>query len=145
MKVTMSAYLQKIKPLAKELVDRLLEKYSYVSLLGSDSKGKLYTMKRTGVDLNDSRWSERGFVVRVYNGVNYSEYAFNELTDATLEKVILKIEDTASVMNALMVEESFDVTQYGLIEEEQISRTFLSEVLVEPMSMSHEDKLAKMR
>jgi len=145
MQVKMSTYLQEIKPLAKRLVDRLLKEYSYVSLLGTDTKGKLYTIKSTGVDLNDSRWSERGFVVRVYNGDNYSEYSFNELTEASFESVYKKICETASVMNELMKAVDFDVTEYALIEEASIQEVFLSELEIEPTAMSHEAKLEKMR
>ena len=145
MQVKMSEYLQQIKPLAKRLVDRLLEDYSYVSLLGTDTKGKLYSLKSTGVDLNDSRWSERGFVARVYNGENYSEYSFNELTEDSFEEVYSKINETASVMNGLMKAVDFHVTAYDVIEEAAIQEVFLSELEVEPTAMSHEDKLAKMR
>lgn len=145
MQVKMSVYLQKIKPLANKLVNRLLEKYTYVSLLGTDTKGKLYSMKTTGVDLNDSRWSERGFVVRVYNGQNYSEYSFNELTEVNCDDVFSQINESASVMNQLMAEVDFDVTDYAVIEESAIKASFLSELEIEPSGMSHEAKLDQMR
>ncbi len=145
MKVKMSAYLQSIKPLAKRLVDQLKKDYAYVSLLGADSTGKSYGVKRTGVTLNDSMWAERGFVVRVFNGKNYSEHSFNELTEDNIGQVEEKIRATAEMMNQLMAAEGFDITEYKLLEETVIKDSFLSEVEVAQNDLSHEEILDRLR
>ncbi len=145
MKVKMSAYLQSIKPLAKRLVDQLKKDYAYVSLLGADSTGKSYGVKRTGVTLNDSMWAERGFVVRVFNGKNYSEHSFNELTEDNIGQVEEKIRATAEMMNELMTAEGFDITEYKLLEETVIKDSFLSEVEVAQNDLSHEEILDRLR
>lgn len=139
MKVKMSAYLQKIKPLAKRLVDDLGKDYAYVSLLGSDSIGKSYGVKKTGVSLNDSRWAERGFVVRVYNGQNYSEYSFNELSEDNLHEVIEEVKGTAVLMNQLMTDQGFEMTAYEVIEEKAIKEQFLSDLVLDKDALSHEE------
>jgi len=147
MKVKMSPYLQQIKPLAKKLVDRLNRKYAYASLLGTDCTGKKYSMKKTGVSLDDSGWAERGFVVRVHNGVNYSEYAFNELNEDNFEEVVRNIEATASVMNGLMTDAEFQVKDYKVLEEEALEAQFLSEVdlSVNDHQISHEEVLDRLQ
>lgn len=147
MNVTMSPYLQQVKPLTQKLVNRLKEKYAYVSLLGTDCIGKKYTMKKTGVSLDDSDWGERGFVVRVHNGKNYSEYAFNELSEDNLDSVIAKIDSTATAMNALMTTAGFEVKDYAVLEEEAMAQSFLSEAecSVLAQQISHEEVLGSLR
>lgn len=145
MKVKMSAYLQEIKPLAKRLVDELHQDYAYVSLLGADSIGKSYGVKKTGVTLNDSMWAERGFVVRVYNGKNYSEYSFNELTEDNIQNLKESIKATAETMNLLMSSEGFEITDYKVLEESLIKDSFLSEVEIPSEVLSHEEILGRLR
>ncbi len=145
MKVEHSTYLMNVKPLARQLVTRLLEEFAYVSLLGTDTVGKLYNMKKTGVNLNDSKWSERGFVLRVYNGQNYSEHSFNHLSESNLEMVIEEIKETANAVFSLMNDNDIQVSKYDVIEEAVIKEQFASEVAVEPRALSHEEILAKMR
>lgn len=145
MKVKMSAYLDSKRSVVKALVDILAKDFAYVSVLGSDSTGKKYGIKRTGVDLNDSMWGERGFVARVHNGINYSEYSFNELSEDQVEAVAAKIKETATVMNAMMKDNGTAITDYDVLEEATISDSFFSEVEVAPKSLSHDEKLNMMR
>ena len=73
MKVPMSKYLTNQKSALKKLVELLSKEFEYVSVLGTDVRGKTYSVYKTGASINDSPWAERGFVVRVHNGYNYSE------------------------------------------------------------------------
>ena len=54
-KVKMSEFLTDKKTKLEELLDMLLKDYKYVSILGTDVKGKTYSVKKTGVDIGDSR------------------------------------------------------------------------------------------
>ncbi|MFA6375256.1 MAG: TldD/PmbA family protein, partial [Bacilli bacterium] len=56
-----SKYLKKKKPLLKELLDKLLEQYEYVSILATDVFGKLYTVNRSSTSVGDGRSAECGF------------------------------------------------------------------------------------
>lgn len=145
MKVKMSTYLEGKRAVVKELVELLAKDFAYVSILGSDSTGKRYGIKRTGVELNDSMWGERGFVARVHNGINYSEYSFNELDANQVENVASKIKETATIMNQMMQDNNTPITDYAVLEEETIKESFLSEVEVDPKSLSHDEKLNMMR
>lgn len=87
----MSHYLLETKPKIKKLVDILSKDFKYVSILGTDVSGKIYSIKKTGINFQDSFWNERGFVVKIFNGVNYSEFSFNEIPGQNIELLSDKI------------------------------------------------------
>ena len=47
MKLKESEYLNKIKPVLKRLLDKLLEEFKYASILATDCKGKGYIISKT--------------------------------------------------------------------------------------------------
>jgi len=66
MQVESSLYLKKVKPALQELLEGLLKKYGYASILAADSKSKLYNVSRRGtVITEDDILSGRGFVARL--------------------------------------------------------------------------------
>lgn len=144
MKVTMSNFLINQKPNLKKLVSLLSESYKYVSILGTDTKGKLYNVQRTGIDLSDSFWCERGFVIRVHNGVNYSEFSFNEIKENSLNTIVdkIKLEMTKTLEN--LKNFSINVNEYDLIEETLIKDQFLGEVITLPSNLTSKEKIEKM-
>ncbi|MGF7057547.1 TldD/PmbA family protein [Brassicibacter mesophilus] len=144
MQVGMSKYLQAQKQLLKELVSALSKDFKYVSVLGTDISGKQYIVHRTGAGLNDSMWAERGFVVRVHNGTNYSEFSFNQISKDSLNSIIKKIH--SKVLNDInsLKEHSIDLSNYPVIEEEAITDSFFGEVQILPESVSSKEKLQKM-
>ena len=59
MKVVSSKLIEQKKPILKQLLDRLLQTYSYASILMTDSKGKQYTISKQGISITESiRWRE---------------------------------------------------------------------------------------
>lgn len=144
MKVELSSYLKEVKPLVKSLVQRLSKRYGYVSVLGADDFGKIYAVSKSGVELNDSMWCQRGFVARVHNGINYSEYAFNELTEDSLDQVESAIDQTAKEMNEKMSKQDMPIHDYKLLEEEAIVQNFEAEVDLLPSMMSHGQKIKRL-
>lgn len=127
MKVDISQFLITVKPGIKKLIQILSEDFEYVSVLGTDSRGKQYRVQKTGVTVQDSFWNERGFVVRVYNGTNYSEFAFNNVEEKSIEELAkeikLKVNDGIGKINK-------NVNEYNIIEEEQINKEFIGEVKI---------------
>ncbi len=127
MKVEMSAFLESVKPSIKKLIKILEKDFEYVSVLGTDSNGKLYLVQKTGITIQDSFWNERGFVVRVYNGINYSEYAFNEIDFNNIEKLaadlknkfIIQLEGAKKVLN---------IPKYEVIMEDEMHKEFIGEL-----------------
>ena len=129
----MSEFLSGSKPLIKKLVETLNESYKYVSVLGTDTKGKTIRVSKTSINVNDFWLAERGFVVRIHNGVNYSEYSFNEIHEDNLKAIVEEIETKLNKLSA-----GISVNEYKIIEDEEISGSFLGEVEIDPEKISTE-------
>lgn len=129
----MSDFLTASKPLLKKLVKLLSEEYGYVSVLGTDTGGKSFLVSRTGYNINDYMFKERGFVVRVHNGTNYSEYSFNEISEDKLEAI------AENIRNGLgNTDEGIAANSYRIIEEEDIKESFISAVEINPEELNPE-------
>ncbi len=88
MKAPFSPYLDSLAPGMKALAADLGRSFDYVSILSTDSVGFQVSISRRSKRVSGSNMTtERGNVVRVCRGGQYSEYAFNELPE--------KIEDLA--------------------------------------------------
>ncbi|MFA7100255.1 MAG: TldD/PmbA family protein [Bacilli bacterium] len=87
-------FLEERKPLAKQLVLELRKKFDYVSILGTFVDGVAITTNRATTSVGEPMLAERGFVIRVYNGLGYAEYSCNDLAKdpvafaAKIEKVV---------------------------------------------------------
>ncbi len=141
MNVEFSSFLKKQKTLLKELVKNLSVDFEYVSILGVDTKGTDYEVKKSGSSIAESMWSQRGFVARLYNGKGYSEYSFNELGDIKgIESSIRKIveEDIA------LLKKNLKLVEYPKIEEEQITETYIGNVKIIPDSVSAKSIIEKL-
>lgn len=136
MKVVNSKFLTNSKPLIRMLIGMLSESYQYVSVLGTDTKGKSFSVSKTGIKINDSMLAERGFVIRLHNGVNYSEYSFNEISEDTLYSIV---EDVKAKLNK--VSKDITVNSYEVIEEDEIINRFFGEVEIDPEDISSEEIL----
>lgn len=134
MKVEGSKFLADCKPLLKKLVKRLSDSYAYVSVLGTDTRGKSYQVSNTGIEVSDYMFAERGFVVRVYNGVNYSEYSFNEIREDLLDSILESIRRKLN-----KVSEGIAVNSYPVIQEEELQKSFCSDVEINPYDVSPKD------
>ncbi len=141
MKVKFSEFLTTIKPDLMVLVEKLSKIYPYVSVLGSDTSGKRYTVTTKDTMVSDSSWNERGFVVRIFNGTNYSELSFNEVE--SIDSVIAEIEKTI-VSTATKFKDIKRISEYPLIKEEKAKNIFEADVEVLPGTLSAEEKIKKL-
>ncbi len=123
--VMTSNYLTQQKSIIKELVDRLSIKYKFVSILGVDTTGKSFRVSRSGTSIEDSMWTERGFVVRVYQDNMYSEYAFNEITHENLDQIEQEIIIKTNISEKIKNNSFVRLTKYALLEEEEINGSFV--------------------
>ncbi len=144
MKVSMSKYLLNQKNTLKKLIEILTKDFKYASVLGTDTWGKTYSVKKTGVALNDSEWTERGFVVRVHNGYNYSEFSFNELSKEGLPLLIENIKNKVNDDINNLKDSSIRISTYPVVEEEKIADNLFKEVEVLPEDVSAEEKIRRM-
>ena len=134
MKTIGSGFLARSKPYIRKLIDLLSTDYQYVSVLGTDTSGKVYRVGKTGTEVSDVMLAERGFVVRIHNGVNYSEYSFNEIDESRLHGIATDIKDKLH-----KVSEEINVNAYALINEEELEKQFFSDTEIDPQSISSEE------
>lgn len=144
MKAVMSKYLISQKQLLKKLIENLSKDFKYASVLGTDVCGKSYSVSKTGVSLNDSEWNERGFVVRVHNGYNYSEYSFNELYEEKIDLLIENIKNKINEDISNLKNTSVKMSTYPVVEEEEIIGSFFKEVEILPENVKEEEKINRL-
>ncbi|WP_169911722.1 TldD/PmbA family protein [Clostridium oryzae] len=142
-KVKMSRFLQMKKAALKQLIKELEKEFSYVSVLGTDSFGKIYRVDKNAVSIADSLWNERGFVVRIHNGLGYSEYSFNDINDNDILQIAKDIK--IRVNNQLeTLKGNVNITEYPVIEEKAIERDFRGEIGINPETTSDGDIIGKL-
>lgn len=141
MKQKMSKFLTDSKPVLKKLIEELSKEFEYVSILGSDSKGKSYSVRKTAVSVGDSFSTERGFVLRVYNGLGYSEYSFDVIDAENIKKEIRRIAKTDI---EFLKSKNLERIKYPVIEEESLTKSFYAEVKESFDSMNDEQKIKRL-
>lgn len=139
MKSKISNYLSSQKDTLKSLVSDLSKDFKYVSVLAVDTVGTTYSVSKRGSSAGDSNWAERGFVIRVFNGVNYSEYSFNEIDDTKFIK--RRIKEIAVNDLQVLKNSSIELNEYPIIKDDEIKDSFYSEFEIDPFLISSEDKL----
>lgn len=79
-----SAYLRSKQDLCRQLVQDLLTKYPYASVMGKQITGSRISVTTSSTSVGDTMESQCGFVVKVFNGKNYSEYSFSDISEEKL-------------------------------------------------------------
>ena len=103
MKAPFSPYLTSIKDGLKRLIALLGEDYPYVSVLATDSKGLSVRISRHARSVgSETMTTERGIVVRVFQGGQYSEYALNDFDPAAPEAAAKEIRNALAAQQALL-------------------------------------------
>ena len=139
MQVPMSSYLVEIKPLI-----RLLEReFDYVSVLCTDVKGTTYRVSMHQTTVGDYHFCERGFVVRAWQDSSYTEYSFNNLTDAAdlAEEITSALKSEFQALKALGIAQM----ESPLVQEEAIAKTMQNEIEIDPETVSAEEILSHLR
>ncbi|WP_294562728.1 TldD/PmbA family protein [uncultured Traorella sp.] len=143
MQVKMSGYLMEIKPKIKELITLLDNEFEYVSVLCTDVSGTSYRVGQRQTNVGDYGFSERGFVVRVYENGSYCEYSFNECEDveACAKTIASVLKDELKALENLGISKM----ESPLIHEEEMTKIMMNEIEVNPEEMSAEDILAHLK
>ena len=119
-----SKYLEKKKDICKRLLDRLLVKYKYVSILGKEIKGTSIRVATHFTRIGDTFERQCGFVVRVYNNSSYSEYAFSDINESNFEEIYKDIINSVKLTDNLLL----DQVKAKLPKEEKIVKDFSREL-----------------
>lgn len=114
-----SSYLKKKKETVKKLVNQLSNKYQFVSILGTDVRGKRYGVDRRSINTSPSSISECGFVCRIFKDGVYYEYSFNELEEKNIDKIISSIDELTNC--SLQV----TIANCSIIQEEELVKSFI--------------------
>ena len=94
MKVKDSVFLTESKPLLKKLLDELLARYEYASVLANDSVSRNYNVSKTGTNINeDYVLTERGFCVKLYDKGQACEYSFSSISEESIPSLLKEIEE----------------------------------------------------
>jgi len=127
-----SEFLEEKRILLKELISSLQKDFSQVSILGTDVAGKQYRVTTTGVTINDSMWTERGFVLRLHDGEGFYEYAFDEIAKEAVKELAQEIKEKARLFRQKMNAAEIKPVEAPLIEEEENTINFEGEVEILP-------------
>ncbi|NLJ41170.1 MAG: TldD/PmbA family protein, partial [Clostridiales bacterium] len=144
MKVAISKYLTEQKDNIKQLVDLLSRDFEHVSVLGTDVKSKTYFVNKTGAGISDSSWAERGFVARLHNGYNYSEYSFNRLSGDGVQRLYDVIKASVSDDLRVIKETNMLISKYPLMGENSIKESYFKEIKIPLESVNPEEKIRKL-
>lgn len=139
MKLKESEYLNKIKPVLKKLLDKLLKEFKYASILATDCKGKGYIISKTDTSVSNNSFSERGCVARVYNGKSYFEYAFNCIDDNNINEIFEEIKKCSNNSK-----NNSDMREHSLLKEEKIESSKNYEVQKDPLELGDEKIIGKL-
>ena len=109
------------KAACQKLVDELMKKYEYVSVLGCASTGTSIRVDSRNTSVSDTG-NEFGYVVKIFNGTGYSEYSCCDINENNYLELAQKIE--AEIGLPHLTQECVHV---GKIEEEELVKSFCRE------------------
>ena len=118
-----SKFLESRHDLCKELVNRLQDKYPYVSVLGKEIEGDNVVVTSRFTSIGDTREKQCGFVVKIYNGKCYSEYSFSDITSDTIDQIEQDIIQKTKLSDELMENH----VNGKIIPDEPLVKTFSRE------------------
>ncbi len=121
MKAPFSKYLDSLVPGLKKLIGILGEKYDYVSVLSTDTKGLALRISQHDKSVsNHTIATERGTVVRVCKDKLYSEYAMDRFDPEKPEQAAEEIMSVLDAELAMLREAGAAVYETGLLPDEPL-------------------------
>lgn len=146
-KVEGSSFLHESKPALKKLLEILLERYEYASVLAVDSEAKIFSVSASGINLGDfGMLCNRGFVIKVYENGEYAEYSFNRLESDIKAQAVKIIDEIESLKKA--VPEQIERIKLRVLEDEPLEFVKCTEYEVNPFELGAQsiiDKLTDLR
>ncbi len=71
--------------------------YKYVSIFGRHTVGKRVQVSTSQISVGDSGEQQCGFVVKVFDGSGYSEYAFSDITKKNFDSIVEEVKTKTKV------------------------------------------------
>jgi len=143
MQVVMSKLLKEKKQLLKTLIAELSKEFEYASVLATDSKGTSFSVRKKSVVVEDSfLCTECGYVVRVFNGMGYSEYSFDTIEN--VPSCVEKVKEVAKNDVEQLKNAGLSFVQYPVIMEENVEKTFFANIGHPLDAMNAAEKIDRM-
>ncbi len=143
MNVASSKLIQQKKPILKQLLDKLLQNYSYASILMTDSKGKNYVISRQGIQISENMFTEQGYVVKVYDGESYGEYSFSKIEEGDIDTIVEEVKNHVMPW-AQKLPEGTGIKTYPQIPDEEICFEKSTEYKISPEELGDEEILKRL-
>lgn len=137
-----SAYLASVKDDLKEIIDRLSQDFSFVSILGSDVSGRSYRVTSNEVHLGASPDQERGFVLRMQGPQGFSELSFNHVD---VDRVVEEAMAVGKTDRARFLKNTEALPYRQVAEDPEWKASFVNEVENLPEDDDPKEILATMR
>ena len=115
-----SKYLKDRIGFAEEIIDLLLKKYEYASILGKDVYGKSIRVTNRAKSIGDTFEKQCGFVIKVYHQDIYSEYSFAKLEKELIPEIVSNVENSLNVSKELL-ENHMNLT---MLDDEPLVKDF---------------------
>ena len=147
MNVASSERIRQKKPVLKKLLDQLLQKYAYASILMTDSKGKNYRVSNAGIVIGENMFVEQGYVIKVYDGTSYGEYACNRIEEDEIDGIVAEIEKNVMPWSDKLPN-GMKAKQYPVMPDEEICFEKSTEYEIMPEDLGDEEiirRLSKVR
>lgn len=97
-----SEFLKSKVNISKRLVNDLLKKYDFVSILGKQTTGKGIRLSNFNASINDTGEKECGFVIKIFHQGIYSEYSFTNFDEKNYDYIFDKITNKLEVSDTLL-------------------------------------------
>lgn len=142
-KLEHSKYLLAIKPVLKKLLDAVLAKYPYASILAVDSAGNMYSSSKTGISIQEiPRYANCGFVIKAYDGNAYGEYSFNDISEELVPEIVKKVDEAMSLRS--IVKNGLSLCEYKQMTDEPCTFSDSSEYEIAPWEMGDDKIIEKL-
>ena len=143
MKVSASEYIKSHKELLRQLLKKLLEIYPYASILAVDAQAFDYRVTKTTTMMSENDLlSNRGFVIKVYDGQSYGEYSFNELDAAKLDEIVATVQTKVAKLKEGIG--ALSLSEYKILNDEPCVFSESTEYEIAPETLGDEAIINKL-
>lgn len=143
MKVSASEYIKSHKDLLRQLLNQLLEIYPYASILAVDAQAFDYRVTKTTTMMSENDLlSNRGFVIKVYDGQSYGEYSFNELDAAKLDEIVAAVQTKVTKLKEGIG--ALSLSEYKILNDEHCVFSESTEYEIAPETLGDEAIINKL-
>ena len=143
MKVSASEYIKSHKELLRQLLKKLLEIYPYASILAVDAQAFDYRVTKTTTMMSENDLlSNRGFVIKVYDGQSYGEYSFNELDAAKLDEIVATVQTKVTKLKEGIG--ALSLSEYKILNDEPCVFSESTEYEIAPETVGDEAIINKL-